>query len=504
MGDLLVLAPGAAAFGTHAEGVEAARELRQHPLPRRQAARPVVPGPRTPHHPAGYSGRVSAGSGDERAGTAGTLPPIHESWLPREHSLYRPRHGTQRSALVCAAVFFTLPLVALLVFGPSETTENRARAQFPAPADGWGFFTGMSAWADDNIAFKQNAIDVSNFLSRQVLGERPRLGRGDTPPVGPVAPPPPPPKTTSAPPTTTRQNPDNRTSDGYSTVIDGRDGWMYLGYDVLGKCEPSQTLKQIMGNVRTLRTAAEQSGRRFVLVIAPDKTTMEPYYLPDDYTGKECAAAAAERFWSAIAAEPGAVDLRGPLRAEAQRLGRPLYFPSDTHWTFEGGLVMARAIAGGVQPGVDATWQAVPGPEWTSEADLPRLVGSTAENRTTRPGLAPDGAGDRTNWINGDFRTTLTLQRYPGVGVVTGKTAMLADSFTRFATGYLAAGFEDITITHVEQINTDHQLVADRLASADTIVVEVVERHFASGVSPVTNPAFVKTAAKTLKARPRG
>src|SRR5688500_14039434 len=39
-----------------------------------------------------------------------------ESWLPNEHSLYRPRHSRrQRTALTCGLVFFFVPVLLLAV-----------------------------------------------------------------------------------------------------------------------------------------------------------------------------------------------------------------------------------------------------------------------------------------------------------------------------------------------------------------------------------------------------
>jgi alginate O-acetyltransferase complex protein AlgJ len=431
------------------------------------------------------------------------LPPVHESWLPKEHSLYRPRHGTQTFSLISAMIFFLVPVLALAVLGPSETTENRRRADFPSVTGGWQFFGGLSPWANDHLAFKAGAINVVDFVSREIFGERPDLGRDTQRPVGPVAPPPPPPTTTRTGPPDSKDR-DTKATSGYQSVVEGRDDWLYLGFDIQGKCEPSQTQDEMLARLRALRTAVEQSGRKFVLVIAPDKTTVEPFYLPKDYTGKACAAQASDKFWKSMTVEPGVVDLRGAIREESNRLNRPLYFPQDTHWTFEGALLMTRILADHLKPGTSDPWKVLPGPEWKGAADLPNLIGSSGENRTTQPGLAIEGDDNRANWINGDFRTTLTFQRHLTPGMVGGKVAMLADSYTRFATGYLAAAFGDISITHVEQLTKDSQAVADRLAAADTVVIEVVERHLAAGVSPVTNPLFVERMAATVTARPRG
>ncbi|MFL6142717.1 MAG: alginate O-acetyltransferase AlgX-related protein [Labedaea sp.] len=430
--------------------------------------------------------------------TGGSLPTVHESWLPREHTLYRPRHGGQRVALTCAVVFFTIPLLTLVLFGPSQANENRRPNPFPGIAAGWGFFTGLSPWADDHISFKAQSVQVSDFLSRNVFGEPPRYDRNDRLPApGPVAPPvpssprPSEPRPQTAPPAA-----------GFSSVVEGRDGWLYLGFDIQGKCQPSQSMDEVVANLIRLRQAVERSGRKFALVIAPNKTTMVPENMPSSYGGKECAASATRHFWDRMTNEVGIVDLRPALNDESVRARRPLYFRQDTHWMFDGGLIMTRALADRLQPGQSSTWRVLPGPVLTFPADLPTLIGASGQDTAMRYRFAPDGNGDRTNWINTDFRTPLTLQSSPVTGMVTVKTAMLADSYTQFASGYLAGSFANISITHVEDLGKDPGGVANRLADADAVVVEVVERHVVAGVSPITNPAYLNPIISALAARP--
>ena len=72
------------------------------------------------------------------------LPEMHEAWLPREHSLHRPRHANrQRFALACAVVFLVLPAVGY-AFGVRPTAfENHRLASFPSPSLGWVRFGSL-------------------------------------------------------------------------------------------------------------------------------------------------------------------------------------------------------------------------------------------------------------------------------------------------------------------------------------------------------------------------
>jgi alginate O-acetyltransferase complex protein AlgJ len=115
--------------------------------------------------------------------------------------------------------------------------------------------------------------------------------------------------------------------DAFPSMIEGRDGWLYLGADVSGACVPSRSLTDTMVSLRGLRAAVQASGRQSVLIVAPDKTTMVPEQLPADYLGKGCAAQARAEFWRRVVGEAGAIDLRPALVDIARRKGSPVYYP---------------------------------------------------------------------------------------------------------------------------------------------------------------------------------
>jgi alginate O-acetyltransferase complex protein AlgJ len=279
-------------------------------------------------------------------------------------------------------------------------------------------------------------------------------------------------------------------------VIQGNDNWMYFGFDTKGKCQPSQTLNDIIGNVQRLRDAVEKSGRQFVLVVAPDKTTMVTEHLPSSYAGKSCSAGPRVAFWRRAISELGIVDLRVPLNQEADRVRGPVYFPQDSHWTFAGGLTMTRELAERIQPGVTVPWRVSQGPEWSAPADLPRLIGRTGTSRTPMYQLGPDGGSDRTNYVASDFQTPLEFHTGTGTGKISSKVALVGDSFSQFASPFIGATFSDISITNAGQFAKDAK------SGSKIVVFEVVERNIVSGTSPISNPQIVDLIASTVAARP--
>ncbi|WP_020664291.1 alginate O-acetyltransferase AlgX-related protein [Amycolatopsis benzoatilytica] len=424
------------------------------------------------------------------------LPAVHEAYLPREHALHRPRHGKrQLTALICALLFFATPTL-LWVFGvrPSEI-ENHRLAGFPSLADGFSFFTKLPNWATDQLSFRAGAINAAKGISRGVFGEEAPLDQGSASNSGPIpAPPLQQPSGPSAP-----SGPSSGQG-GYRKVVQGLDGWLYYGYDAESKCTPTQDIDTTMARINELRAAVEASGRKFVFVVAPDKTTMVPEYLPASYPGKECSLAAAPNDWYKITTAGGSLDLRPELAAEAARLGRPIYAPNDTHWRDEGGIVLAHAVAEAVKPGVTATWKTPTEGQYQGIADLPLLLGQTGTKTNTKYNLQPDGATNRAGNYIGSIDQPVHRQTAPLTGMIDEPTLVYGDSFTLASSRYLEGAFSDLTYLAYSTPKTSQADAVNQFVNSRVVVLQAVERNVNGGLVPFTDPGFV-AAVKTAMAQ---
>lgn len=426
---------------------------------------------------------------------------VHEAWLPAEHPLHRPRHGgRQRTALLSALVFFLVPVLALSLGVRPAEFENRAFAGFPIPTDGWGFFAGLPAWASDHLPFRDVAVRVVDGLSRGAFGESATLGPGTDGSAGPVEPLAP--LAATAPPEPAGPaDPSTSIPGVFPQVIEGEDGWLYFGYDVEGKCAPTQPLTDTIVAVNRLRTAVEASGRRFVLVVPPDKTTAQPEFLPADHPGLACAQAATRDFWRRVPAEAGAIDLRAGLR-QLSTPSRPIYHRLDTHWTDRGAVTMVRTLAEEIAPGVTRGWDVEQVRTVQSGADLPNLLGRTGVNFFEQYSLAPSGGGDRTGRYLDDLREPVRIGTGPASGVVPGSVVLLGDSFIQSSARYLAAGFAEVHVVSYATAGPEPQRIADLMADQEVIVLEVVERNLAAGTVPLLDPAALDVIIGELATRP--
>ncbi|NUT48411.1 MAG: hypothetical protein HOV94_14035 [Saccharothrix sp.] len=417
------------------------------------------------------------------------LPAVPESLLPREHALYRPRHSSrQRTALTLAVLFFCAPAMLLLVGVRPAEFENRRLAGFPSITDGWGFFTGLNAWASDHVPLRDVAVAAADGISRGVFGEAPQLDRSQDV-VGPV----PEPKDPSV---------DRPTPTAFVEAIEGKDDWLFLGDDVEGACEPLIPITEVHARLARLRAAVEGSGRRFILVVAPNKSTMVPDYLPSKYFGKDCHAKATEEFWQSLSAKTGALDLRSRMRETAKLNNRLPYPKYDSHWTHDGSLVMARVLTDTITPGTSRGWKVEPTHVIDREGDLAPLLGRTATDPIQSYDLAPDGNTVRSHEITPDPKPQRFTQP-PAKGVVNAKVGLLGDSFSYYAGQYLVACFTDLTLVHVDRLTNDARGVARALASTDVVVLEAAERLLVSGLDPVLEPPVIDVIAEELAKQPR-
>ena len=424
------------------------------------------------------------------------LPPLAESWLPREHPLHRPRHGArQTTARVAAVVFFCVPMLLLVVGVRAPEFENRKLADFPSITDGFGLFTGLDQWATDHLPLRDKAVLAEDGISRGVFGEPPPLGQKPAV-VGPVQAP-------VQTPSASDEDRDKLRASGFPKVIEGTGDWLYLGYDVLGACLPERSVDDVIGGMKKLREAVESSGRKFILVVAPDKTTMVPEHLPAEYLGKTCSTEARENFWKRAVSDAGVLDVRPALRVAAERRGAPVYSDIDTHWTHEGGLAMTRLIAEAVQPGSTATWKATPATVVQREGDLPTLLGKSVEFALQTYDLAADGQTVQSKAVDKAFRDPLKLPGASGKGVVRTKVGMIADSFTLPAIPYLSGGFGDLTVVHSDTAGTDINKVVSTLADSDVVVFEAVERSLTAGINPMVSDPVINTVKTELAKRRR-
>ncbi|MCW2635566.1 MAG: hypothetical protein JWQ99_1933 [Blastococcus sp.] len=426
------------------------------------------------------------------AGSSGASPtPSHRA---KRRPSWRPKRPL---ALLIALGFFFGPAGAFLLGVRPVAFENRALADLPSLAEGWQFFPDFTTWSVDHLPLRDKAVSANAALTERLFGEAPsyRTDTGDGPTAGVPA---------------SKDPASDAPAVEYPRVIEGEDGWLYFGGDVSNLCVPVHSVADTMDRLDRLARMVEDSGRRFVLTVAPDKASIFPDRLPETFLGSGCTAERRGQFWDAIRANPpaGYVDLRDPLLAEQERTGEPIYRQTDTHWAPRGAGIYVTELARALDPSLLDTTKIVESGEISREGDLGKMIGRPNVDRfagvgVERPGVVPTGreslelpAMSLTTPVRSTNRTT-------GAPLFQPRTLLLGDSFSNSSRGLLGPLFADISVLHNEVASSSPQISADAMADADVVIYEIVERTIASGRGALIEDRTLDAIEKTLAAHPR-
>jgi hypothetical protein len=272
----------------------------------------------------------------------------------------------------------------------------------------------------------------------------------------------------------------------YPKVVVGMDGWLYLGEDIERACTPTFSVENTLDRLERLEQTITRSGRRFVLVIAPDKSSVVPEHLPESYAGDACATARKREFWARFRADPPVstyVDLRTPLLQQQDADREPVFRRLDTHWTPLGATVYAHELAKLLDP---AIWEGTRIERTGSRdisGDLAQLLGrpdaeTVAQWDVVRPGVQGNFAqiGLRAEPVAVSNTST-------GVTLFGPRAALLLDSFSlkQISGTAVYSLFADASALYSEAASPE--TIGREIASADVVVVEAVERYVVSGAS---------------------
>ncbi|MBX3397128.1 MAG: hypothetical protein KF873_00185 [Gemmataceae bacterium] len=251
-----------------------------------------------------------------------------------------------RLAIAVFALFLVVPLAGSLLREPKlPVNENRPLHPLPdRPVMRWqwtAFPFTFDRYFNDRVGFRPELLDLRRRILLDTLGDS--------------------------------------TAD---LVWVGRDGWLFtnsIGPNSL-PMPPVEVEQRLAGWVQALRARRDwlaARGIRYVVVVAPEKSSVYPEFLPDAirrHPPPEIGAILRERLGPEIILDP----------ADAIRAAKPttprLYFQLDTHWIDPGAFVayrelgdwLARAMPGFHAKPYEKFWHQ---PNVNDDCDLPKVLG---------------------------------------------------------------------------------------------------------------------------------
>jgi alginate O-acetyltransferase complex protein AlgJ len=336
------------------------------------------------------------------------------------------------------------PAIAFGLGQRGKPIENREPAAFTGLDDGWDSLTSFGHYIGDRLPLRQRAVRLDGWADEEVFAEDPAFGGGATP-----------------------------------RVIGGKDGFLFLSEAFDEACAPPLSADETAEHLDHLASIIEDSGRRVLTMVAPDKSSVHPELIPSDFVRRNCALRASDELWSALdsAAIPGFIDLRSLLRAETASTGHPLYLRTDSHWDEEGARIAVREGVDFFAPGLfeDTEVPYVGQKAYIGDLTLLRadpVADAEPDFETTRPGItavSDDAIDDLGARIDHHI-----VNAGPTDRLIQGKTLMFIDSYGSVAQSMLVPYFADLTVIDINTFDQDRfaQLISD----ADQIWILSVER----------------------------
>jgi alginate O-acetyltransferase complex protein AlgJ len=395
-----------------------------------------------------------------------------------------------------ALVFFLTPLALIAGGDHGHPFENRQLEPAPALSDGWNVFNVATRYLIDHLPGRDRAVQANTWIDEHIFHTTPNYGQNGLGGVGadqalPFSGSPDQDKATlgtATPGTTTGKGggPTAPPAPTASQVTVGTHGWFFLEGVLQRACAPFVPFTTAAGDWEALLGAIRASGRKAILVIAPDKSSVYPEYLSPSTPDLQCGLAGTQKLWSVIesaaAQRAGIIGLRQPLLAtKRQDSATPLYYKTDSHWNTAGALAMTEAVLPPFGSKVRvAPSEIVHGPDAPWVGDLLALLGQSGHEE------AP----------------TRSISRRPSAPKITAPTLLIGDSYADAPLPQMQHYF-----SHLSYINWNDSTPAKEaqaIFTARYVILETVEREFDYRASTVgfVSPKIVSYLSRELASHP--
>jgi alginate O-acetyltransferase complex protein AlgJ len=390
-----------------------------------------------------------------------------------------------RLALTFAAIalgFFFAPALAYVAGVRGHPLENRPATAFPDIAKTrFHSFAPVTQWALDRLPLRSDAVRARVRLTRRIFGELPDV----IAPSGPAG-------AGQLGNLTSGVASESAGLSRSEQVLLGRKNWLFLGEDFAVACAPEQPVASVARGIERLDRILRRSGRRLVLAIAPDKSTLSPGFLPADLPERKCARAERRRRAAALAALPREiedVDLRSALARQQARTG-PIYLPEDTHWDSLGGKVFVSSVMRELEPSLLRRTRWTQGPPMPYTGDLAIKSGdpvtrSQPSYELRRAGVRLRRAGQQVIAPGYAIQHQVRTRTRDGATLYEPTTTFYGDSFTDLEAGDIYAFFRNVYRVPAldAAVLGGYEPAADRafvetVKRSQTVVIEVAERIF--------------------------
>jgi hypothetical protein len=378
--------------------------------------------------------------------------------------------------------FLLVPPVLAIAGVSGQPLERERTADTPSPGDGWKAFDQAADYVTQKLPFRAEGVDANTWIANHIWGRAPDYGKGGPSKALPF-------EGVEA----TAGGGYNRTggaTGGNSVVSTGPNGWFFLQAELNTLCRPPVSIDEAIARWTSFVKTIRASGRKVVLLIVPEKSTVYPEQVSKDAPAWQCAQRNKARLWDELSAQrdPDIVPLLNPLLEMKRRdPSHLLYLRFNTHWDSTTAILLPKLAL-----------EHVGGPVQVRPKDLHKRAKHFDSDLGAFAGHPHAG----------EMGARYLIKRAPGAPTLKGRTLFLHDSFgdptaedtiTPYARRIALAQWVE---NHPEQIV---RLIRD----SNTVIIETVERDFFNRAAQpgregaVLTPGFLSALPKQLGPPPR-
>lgn len=266
----------------------------------------------------------------------------------------------------------------------------------------------------------------------------------------------------------------------------GTDGWLYFRETLHSyrkdECDARDAMWDLARRLHTLERVLLVSGRQFVFMVAPEKSTIYPEYVGLPRSRSGCKKSRYDFLLEAFADYPVMNFVRLDTILVQAKKEREVYYRTDTHWNSLGSLIASGALLRHLSP---SRWmELLPDtkPSTASRiADLAQMLALdftvTVEDAETVLYRTPVKVEGRKQLMNRRPRLRYTATSTPKMPLLP-RAVFYHDSFGAELTKFILGSFEQLDVYWTYDMLETPEAVED-LRSSRIVVVEVVERNLA-------------------------
>ena len=351
---------------------------------------------------------------------------------------------TRRIVAAILCLLFIVPGLATCFGVKTKSIENRRKASWPEFAvlevlDGKSL-PGVSLYLSDHLALRDKLVHARARIFVELFGDSPN-----------------------------------------ARVHLGRNGWLFYDVSFTRACEGIDSPSRIVQRLRRVAHILDDSGRKVIVTIVPDKHAVYPEMLGDALPWASCAMEQRSLLRAAIAAAPphGYIDLWDQLETLKKEQPDPLlYIPTDSHWSSRSAAELSQSLVHAIDPGIWNPSALHRKAEKSHFGDLNKMMGRWARTPTSQYRVEREGVNSEA--YSETRKGSPSARRYRvkspvNTRMIEGRTLVIHDSFMYSAIPLLTPYFRDITFIHWQSAEHAPGLAAE-FAAAKTVVIEIAER----------------------------